>query len=212
MKHCIITLLLAVAALAASNPASALDPADIFVSAPRSIFPLLDRNTRLDMIDYFRSGLSNASKNNLDGTSAITALTPSTITIKLTAASSADIVILPCGSDSIVALISTVNTPVPDSKLAIYSSDWAINLTPKMFKTPQLNDWLTDQGHKNASQVTDLVPFMLVSYSVDPDSGILTLTNNTASFLSDDIAQIVAPFFKTNLKYSWNGKRFTLQR
>ena len=32
--------------------------ADAFTSAPQNIFPLLDRNTRLDMVDYVKSGLS----------------------------------------------------------------------------------------------------------------------------------------------------------
>ena len=53
-----------------------LTAADAFTSAPQNVFPLLDRNTRLDMVDYVKSGLSTPSQNSLQGRSAFTELTP----------------------------------------------------------------------------------------------------------------------------------------
>ena len=47
--------LLAIAIGAASLTMSAQSAADLFTSAPQKIFPLLDRNTRLDMVDYFKT-------------------------------------------------------------------------------------------------------------------------------------------------------------
>ena len=41
-----------------------LTAAEAFASAPQSVFPLLDKNARLDMIDYFNSGSSASSSRN----------------------------------------------------------------------------------------------------------------------------------------------------
>lgn len=192
--------------------ASAMTPAEAFVSAPRQIFPLLDRNARLDMIDYFNSGMSTRTANALNGTSAVTAMTPSTITVEMTSASTVELVVLPCGNDTVVAVISTVKTPAPDSKIAVCSSDWKKTLTPQFFSKPELKDWLTDDGRRNRGEVESFVPFLLISYAYDPSASTLTLTNNTREFLSDDVYAIVEPFLKQTIVYRWNGKRFAVTK
>ena len=156
-----------------------------FAEAPQSVFPLLDHNTRLDMIDYFNSGMTTASKNNMDGKSRITALTPNKVEISMTDASSYELALLPTANgDSVIALITTVATPAPDSQMAIFSKDWSKNITNGIFTKPVLADWLTDEGKDDIGEVEGIVPFMLVSYSYNPDSQQLEVTNNTAKFMS----------------------------
>ncbi len=75
-----------------------------------------------------------------------------------------------------------------------------------------MKDWLTAEGKKNAQDVESLVPFMLINYSYDPASATLTLTNNTASFMSDDIYSLVADYLKPQLTYKWNGRKFVAQK
>ena len=84
--------LLAIAIGAASLTMSAQSAADLFTSAPQKIFPLLDRNTRLDMVDYFKNGMATPSQNQLDGRSAITEMTPESITVKMTDSSAIQLV------------------------------------------------------------------------------------------------------------------------
>ena len=71
--------------LGAGGAFAQLTASRAFAEAPQSVFPLLDHNTRLDMIDYFNSGMTTASKNNMDGKSRITALTPNKVEISMTA-------------------------------------------------------------------------------------------------------------------------------
>ena len=56
-----------------------------------------------------------------------------------------------------------------------------------------------------------MVPFLLISYSYNPATLTLTLTNNTRSFLSEDVYSIVEPYLKTEILYKWNGKKFARQ-
>ena len=75
-----------------------------------------------------------------------------------------------------------------------------------------LKDWLTPEGRKNIDEVESLVPFLLISYEYNPDNRTLTLTNNTAQFLSDDIYTIVSPFLLPAITYRWDGKKFVQQK
>ncbi|MDE6263731.1 MAG: DUF3256 family protein, partial [Paramuribaculum sp.] len=77
-----------------------------FADAPQNVFPLLDHNTKLDMIDYFNSGMATASKNAMDGKSRITAITPAKVDISMTDASTYELALLPTADGhTVVALI-----------------------------------------------------------------------------------------------------------
>ncbi len=179
-----------------------------FTDAPQSVFPLLDRNTRLDMIDYFSNGMSTPSTNMLNGKSRVTSISPMKVGVEMTDASTYEIALLPAKSDTLVAVISTVATPSPDSRLTVYSRDFN-QLPAAAFVRPEVKDWLTPEGKKNSEEVDILVPFMLVSYTYDPDSRILTLTNNTGKFLSADVYEIVKPYLMETLTYQWDGSKFS---
>lgn len=176
-----------------------------FADAPSSIFPLLDKNARLDMIDYFKSGSSTPSQNAFQGTSRITSLTPEKVSISMTDATKYDIIVLSKGGTPIIGLIQTVATPAPDSHITFYNASWS-QLGDQLFTPPTMGDWLTAKGEKDPSQVKNLVPFMLASYSYDPSTSVLTLTNNLKQFLSADIYSMISSDLHPSLTYRWNGK------
>lgn len=203
LSSAIVFLFVSAVHIAARQPVS-----EAFKNAPSSVLPLLSKNTRLDMLDYFNSGMSTPSRNELGGNALIEQMTDESMTLKMSSASAVQIALLPYGDDAYVALISTVNTPAPDSKLTVYSFDWTEDLTDRVFKLPDMTEWLTNEGKKNAGEVDLMVPFLLVSYSYDPESKSLTLTNNSSSFLSDEIYNMVKPYLHDTLIYTWNGKKF----
>ena len=212
MMKSVILLIAAAAAVALIAPSAraSLTASKAFASAPQSVFPLLDTNTRLDMIDYYNSNLSTPSPNRLDGRSRITSLSDKVASIELTQASSCDVIIMPAAAgDTIIALISTVATPAPDSHISFYSRDWKEIPTSRLFTKPVLSDWLSEQGKKNRGDVEAMVPFLLVSYSWDPSSNVLTITNNTKEFLTDDIYSFVTDYMLPTISYRWDGRKFS---
>lgn len=205
----ILTTLVAIIAIGLQS--WGITASEAFANAPNSLFPLLDHNTRLDMIDYFASGSSTASTNRLNGKSRITFLDPAKVDIEMTDASSYSLFVLSAGNDTVVGLISTVATPTPDSRLNIFDRNWT-DITGRSFKSPVLDNWYTDEGKKHTDEVETMVPFLLTSYSYDPASGILTVTNNTENFLSSDLYDSVRPYLKDSLVYKWDGKKFNSQK
>lgn len=209
LKQFIIAITISAATLLPTD-ASAADPAvvEAFKSAPKTVIPLLPQSKRLDMLDYYNSGLETPSVNLINGNSRITDMTERTISIDLTPASTLQIIALPAANKEYVALISTLATPAPDSKLTIYTDDWKQNVTDRLFRSPEISDWLTAEGRKNADRVEMSLPFMLVSYGFDPATQTLTLTNNSASFLASEVYEEIEPLMLKELVYRWNGKKF----
>lgn len=210
MRRNLFSLIIASVVLmtTAISASAQLTAQQAFASIPDRLMPLLDKNTRLDMIDYFNSGSSKASKNAMAGKSRITAITPEHVMIELTGASTCEIAVLPAGNDTLIAVINTVSTPAPDSKLRVYSSDWANELTDKVFTSPVLQDWLTDDGKKNLAEVETMVPFMLAGGTFEPQGPTYVLTNKVSEFLTDEVYKPMANYFKPSLSYRWNGKKF----
>lgn len=201
MKKIIITLLAAMALL----PATGRQAADFFVGAPQSIFPLIDRNSRLDMVDYANAGMSTPSKTRLDNDCSITEMSAERMVIKTSAASSTQLFIVPAANDTIIGVIKTVATPAFDSSVTLYDRNWQ-NITGRTFTAPALKDWLTDTSA--LGEVEAVVPFMLTAYDYDPATQTLTLTNSLEKFLSSDIYGMVSPVMRPALLYRWNGSRF----
>lgn len=207
MKRYLITLsFLAVAAMAAM---AQLTARTAFAEAPSSVFPLLDKLTRLDMIDYFEAGSKVESVNALEGASAVTSLSDESLTVHLTDASDVQLFVVPTAkSDTIIGVITTVATPGHDSSLALYSGRW--KRLDGLFTAPKLADWLTDP--RRSAEVEIVVPFMLTSYLYNPADKTLTLTNNLKGFLSDDIYSMVDGLVRPSLVYRWDGNRFVRQK
>lgn len=206
IKKIFLTAILLAGALGAM---AQLTAADAFTSAPQSIFPLLDRNTRLDMVDYIKNGMSTPSQNNLQGRSAITELTPEALTVKMSDSSASQIAVLKGLKGEIIALINTVATPGLDSSIRFYDSSWQPLDAASIFTKPGWKEWLTAAGRDNKEEVTMQVPFMLASYRIDPATSELTLTNNLARFLDKDVYSMIESYLQPSLTYVWNGKKFT---
>ena len=209
MKKHLLTLALMGAALTGMAQTSA---ADLFTSAPQNVFPLLDQNTRLDMVDYYKNGMSTPSQNSLDGRSLITEMTLASLTVKMTDSSAMQIMELKGSKGTVVALISTVATPGLDSNIKFFDSDWKPLPTESYFVKPGWKEWLTDSGRQNQDEVTMQVPFMLASYRIDPESGTRTLTTNLSHFLDKALYDDLSTYLRPQLVYLWNGKNYTLQK
>lgn len=177
-----------------------------FINAPQQVFPLLDQTVRMDMVDYFESGMSTPSTNAFNGASAITSLTPDLVVLKSTDSSTAQLGLLTQSNDTVIALVTTLATPGLDSNIRFFKSDWTP--LPSKFARPEIKDWLNKQGKANQGEVEAQVPFMLASYELNPSEGTLTVTNNLQAFFDPDIYSMIEPFLIKSLIYKWNGKEF----
>ena len=105
---------------------------DVFRAMPDSLMPYLTQNNRLDLIDFFESGMKAEVTNELDGKSQLTAMTADSLSLQLSSALRVDMLLLPVSgtvADSVthvVCVLSTygVNPSVRQTVVRYYSPQW----------------------------------------------------------------------------------------
>lgn len=170
-----------------------------------SVFDMLTAVTRLDMLDYYRSGMTTPSKNALEGQARILSLTDTMLTMRYGAGIVVDIVRLD-GPRPTLMVIETVPLPEADSHLSFYDENWrAVKHIP--IKMPMLSDWLTDQSRDTRNAVERAIPFMTYTAAYDPTSDTLTFTQTISSYFGDKAPDELR-FIKPRLEYRWTGSQF----
>lgn len=177
-----------------------------FIDAPQQIFPLLDKSTRMDMVDYKAGGMDTPSANALSGKSVITSMTPKLLNIRTSDSSTAQVAVLQGDRGEVVAVVTTLATPGLDSNVSFYDSSW--KPMNGVFQRPGMKDWATGDGAAHLGEIEAQVPFMLASYDIDPEKGILTVTNNLEAFLDPAIYEMLKGWLQPTLSYTWTGKSF----
>lgn len=190
----------------AAGVAGAREARDFFVEAPPQVVPMLETNARLDMIDYFATGLSTPSANTLNGRSRITAISPEAVEVSMSRDATLQMVVVPSGADTTIVVIETVLTPVADSSVSLYrASDWK-QLPPVAL--PGAKAFLDPAKAKEARGV-EMPSMMFVSCSYIPDSGLFRFTNNTAGYYTSvdtpEALKLLRPYVDMRLK----GRKFT---
>lgn len=178
---------------------------DFFTEAPDSVTVLLPKNTRLDMTDYYRSGLSTPSTNGYDGKSAISMADDSRVRVKVSDRSTIEMALLP-GADTVIAVIETVATPVRDSGIRFYrTSDWKLLASPTLSSA----DFLTEEGRKARISPADMPAFLFVSAEYNPDENVFVFTNNTDSaYYSKDNSQPAGlKYLQHSISRRFDGKK-----
>lgn len=158
---------------------------DALLSAPDAIIGYIDNTNRLDMIDYLEAGQKDHTvSNRRGGRSSLQQLSDSTFVIKNGEVQTISARLLPVKSDTLIAIIETLATPTPDSRLTIYNKEW--KPIKKSWSEPAAKDW----GKTEAK-------FLLTEYSLSADT--LTLTDRTAEWMEPGTPV-------KRLQYVWNPK------
>lgn len=189
--------------------ADGLTPSVAFADAPASVFPTIDRMTRLDMLDYFNSGSDKPSKNALAGNARVLSLTDSQIKVETSGVQTVEISLLPLKVDTLLVVVTTIKTPVADSSVDVYTSRWQ-PVRNEMFAAPGLEQWMLPEAKEQKEDLENLYPFTLASATFNPQDGVLTLTNNLGEYLPEIESKGREKLLRSSLSYRWNGKRFDL--
>lgn len=157
--------------------------ADFFKDAPDSIFHILDRNTRMDMLDYFNSGMDTRSNNVFGGKSRLTEVLPDKVGIEFSADATATLVMLPQKNDTVLAVITTVRAPMAESSLKFYdAATW--KLLRRQPAQPVPKDFFDVRKLAALGRKAEIPPFLFVEIMYDPQRGVFVFRNTTAEYYS----------------------------
>ncbi|MBQ9216845.1 MAG: DUF3256 family protein [Muribaculaceae bacterium] len=182
---------------------------DFFASEPGDVFTLLTKTTRLDMIDYYDNGTVVAASNNMAGTSQIDTITNEYLRIQVSDAKTVELRLMQWKSDTIIAVIETVKTPVKDSRITFYNKHWYALKEIKPFKMPTMDDFILPTVKKNQrKELLQQIAFPLIELTFGgPDFEQLTARHGLAEFLGQEEWARLKPYLRPTLTYRiQNGK------
>ena len=192
MRRVIVTLLICVFALGMN----AQDMTSVFTAMPDQYIPQLEHAWRKDLVDLYTSGKESRLKNTMNGFSNLQKLTNDYLLLQNT---------------YVVCMISTVNGPVPDSRIEFFTTNWEPLATSDLFTQPT-SDWYIKQGidkkdeaYQEAASHLDMD---LIQYRLSPDDQTLTAIYTTPQYLSQEAREKIEPYLSEPKVYTWQKYHF----
>ncbi len=208
MKRLLVIIALSMALLPLDGAARTI--ADFFASEPGNVFPLLTRTNRLDLVDYYNSGQTVAVPNNLGGTSQLEALDSAYLKLQTSGSKVVEMRMLTTGSrDTVMVVIETVLTPVPDSKLTLWNSKWQMLRTDRHFKMPGIDDFIVKKMPRELrADLQDAMIFPLIQLTFKGDRRLqVEATHGLEQFLAPSEFKRFAPYLKPSITYRMSGTK-----
>lgn len=199
----------------AQQPAITADSA--FIEMPASVLELLNKSTRMDMLDYYRADSIYHAKNLFDGESYLELVTPTYLKVNISSVSRMEIKILSgTKGKNVVAVSYTVdaNGNQPDSKLFFFDSQMSPLEQSKILKTPELKHFFKlDKGSLTSmKELESMVPFQTVEYTFSPNDDMLHGRLTVEESVDVDDYNIMKLFLLPELTWRWDGKKFKQQK
>lgn len=181
--------------------------ADLFATEPGNIFPLLTRTNRLDMVDYYNSGQMVAVPNNLAGETRLLELDSAYLKVQTSNSRVVEMCMRKVGKDTVITVIETVMTPVPDSYLSQWNVHWQRYTSNKLFKMPTIDDFIVKKMPSELrADLQDVMIFPLVQLTFTGESrDTIEATHGLEQFLVPSEYKRFAAYLIPTLRYRFNG-------
>ena len=186
---------------------SARTIADLFGIEPGKIFPLLTRTNRLDMVDYFNSGKVVDMENNMAGDSRLLELDSTYLKVQTSGSRVVEMQMRTVGKDTVITVIETVLTPVPDSRLTQWNVHWQRYTSDKLFNMPAIDDFIVGKMPGELRlDLQDAMIFPLIRLTFTGEKhDIIEASHGLEQFLAPNEYKRFAQYFKPTLRYRFNG-------
>lgn len=166
----------------------------IFVKSPLSLLPTIDKNTRLDMVDYFRGGMSTSSATSLNGEACVTSMDDRQIEFTTSDNGRMSMAPVKYGKDTVIVVVKTTDIPVADSRVELYSwPGWEL-IDSK--DCGVIADWVTPGAKKEnrTEDVENALGFMTASATFDPETATITFVPTVSGIVSKEDYEKVSPY------------------
>lgn len=183
--------------------------ADLFASEPGNVFALLTRTNRLDMVDYYNSGQKVPIQNGLAGESKLLELDSVYLKLQASTGKVVEMRMMTAGrKDTVIAVIETVMTPVPDSRISFWNPQWQLFVRPStFFKMPGIDDFIKGKMPRELRadlQDTMIFPLIQLSFTGERHE-VIEATHGLERFLSREDYKRFAAYLKPSISYRVNG-------
>lgn len=183
---------------------------EAFVRLPVDVLDLLDRSTRLDMLDYADADSVWNATNTLGGISRLTDLAPDYLRVEVTRVSTLELKVLPVARGRIVMTLYTVGDPdnAPDTEMRFFDGEMKPLDTDRYFRMPPVRDFLDIPRGTDVNGVLERIPFPTTVFEVSPGGDTMTGHLTLGSGMPREDYDTVAPMVRPALTWRWDGRRW----
>ena len=193
---------------------------DVWLSMPDGMIPYLNKNLRLEHLDFVDMGVKSEVNHQLNGVSVMDTLTADYTHITLSKSSSLELRLLPVNdSTKIICVVRTFKAPAEESEIRFYDTDWNL-LTDDYGLEKIKNRDNTDTEFLLSSfvqrpdtlsterfeELCKLIEPVMVSASFDVAEPVLTFRLSVPLAVPDDREQLKS--ILRPRRFKWDGKVF----
>ena len=193
------------------------DPAvgRMLCSEPGRVFADLSASTRAEMLAYYIGGRVVPKDTDLGEKAQLDTVTNDYLRITTSVCRSVQMRLLTKGGrDTVVAVVETVKTPVPDSRISFYDTRWReLSAKKVMGRLPQLADFVRRgvDAKRAAAALADVdFPMMTLDFE-DPDFGTLVARQRLKEFYSASDYKRLALVLTDEVRYAVSGAKLVRQ-
>lgn len=189
-----------------ANISQAKDIREIWLSMPDSIITYLNKNKRIEMVDYIDMKVRADVKNALEGTSVMDTLTHDFLQVTLNEACTLQMRTLPSEEgDTLFCLVKSFKGPQTESEISIFNQDWQKikDITPLSASLIAKPDTMSTTIFNDLQRLLDV---SLIEAQLSIDKPTLTLTLSAINLSKEEKEKIRPLLFSRTLL--WNGKEF----
>ena len=189
-----------------ANISQAKDIREIWLSMPDSVITYLNKNKRIEMVDYIDMKVRADVKNALEGTSVMDTLTHDFLQVTLNEACTLQMRTLPSEEgDTLFCLVKSFKGPQTESEITIFNQGWQKikDITPLSTSLIAKPDTMSTTTFNDLQRLLDV---SLIEAQLSIDKPTLTLTLSAIN-LSKEEKEKIRPLL-SSCTLLWNGKEF----
>ncbi len=201
--------ILLVITLCTTIAARAFSVADCFKAVPQSVFPLLDRTARLDLIDLYNNHIEAKVQNVYGGQATLHELTDNYLRLDCTEVSSWQLRLLPLAADTLILSVHTVDAQGRSSDIKLYNRHWTEVKTA--LPHPTASAFVKKNSPLSYLRQQELLPVIAslpMQATTTANEQTITYTLSTEALpreTADDIRSMLRP-----VAYTWQQGKFVV--
>ena len=190
----------------------AQDMASVFTAMPNQYIPQLEDAWRKDLVELYRSGKEARLKNTMNGYSTLLNLTDDYLCLRTTDRSVVEMKLLPLVNNTfVVCMVTTVEGPVADSRIAFFTTDWASLPKADLLSMPE-GTWFIKEGAETDEAYPELKAALdmdLFRYQLSATENTLSITYTTPLYLEGKTKERLQPLLQGEpLCFRWQHGHF----